>query len=65
MLHGARLATDGWVDVDGPTRDAYEEVIAWLKSQGVAILAADDHPAIAAFESAISGARKLCHDLCE
>lgn len=61
----ARLATDGWADIDAPTRDAYENVIAWLEGQGVAILAADDHRAIAAFESAIAGSRKLCHDLCE
>jgi Asp-tRNA(Asn)/Glu-tRNA(Gln) amidotransferase A subunit family amidase len=61
----ARLATDGWSEVDGQTRAAFEEVIAWLEGQGVAILDAGDHPAIAAFESAIAGSRKLCHDLCE
>jgi Asp-tRNA(Asn)/Glu-tRNA(Gln) amidotransferase A subunit family amidase len=61
----ARLATDGWRETDAQTRDAYEEVIAWLASQGIAILDADDDPAIAAFESAIAGSRKLCHDICE
>ena len=61
----ARLATDGWVETDAATREAFEEVIAWLEAQGVAIMDADSHPAIVAFESAIAGSRKLCHDLCE
>jgi Asp-tRNA(Asn)/Glu-tRNA(Gln) amidotransferase A subunit family amidase len=61
----ARLATDGWPDIDAPTRDAYEARIAWLEGQGVVIMDAGDHPAIASFEAAISGSRKLCHDLCE
>jgi Asp-tRNA(Asn)/Glu-tRNA(Gln) amidotransferase A subunit family amidase len=61
----ARLATDGWPEVDAPTRAAYEEVLAWLERQGVAIVDAAEHPAIAAFESAIAGARELSHDICE
>jgi Asp-tRNA(Asn)/Glu-tRNA(Gln) amidotransferase A subunit family amidase len=61
----ARLATDGWAETDAPTRDAYEEVLAWLEGEGVAVMDAGDHPAIAAFESAIAGSQNLCHDLCE
>lgn len=61
----ARLATDGWPEIDAQTRDAYEEVITWLQSRDIDIVDASDHPAIAAFESAIAGSRKLCHDLCE
>ncbi len=61
----ARIATDGWADTEADTRGAFEKVIAWLDDRGVAILGADDHPAIAEFESAIAGAKQLSHDLCE
>jgi Asp-tRNA(Asn)/Glu-tRNA(Gln) amidotransferase A subunit family amidase len=61
----ARVATDGWEESDGATRAAFERVIAWLEGEGVEIVAAGDDPAVAAFESAIVGARKLSHDLCE
>ncbi len=61
----ARLATDGWAETDADTRKAFEAVIARLAGEGVAILDAADHPAIAAFETAIAGARQLCHELCE
>lgn len=64
-LRLARLATDGWAETDDATRAAFEGVITWLEGEGVAILDADDDPAIAGFESAIAGARKLSHDLCE
>jgi Asp-tRNA(Asn)/Glu-tRNA(Gln) amidotransferase A subunit family amidase len=61
----ARLATDGWVETDADTRDAFEVVIAWLTANGVVVLDAAHHPAIAALESAIGGAKQLCHELCE
>jgi Asp-tRNA(Asn)/Glu-tRNA(Gln) amidotransferase A subunit family amidase len=60
----ARLATDGWARIDAATRAAFEGAIAWLASQGVSVLGADDHPAIAAFESAIADAKQLSQDLC-
>lgn len=61
----ARLATEGWDETDAATREAFERVIAWLEQEGVVILAADDDPAIGAFEAAIVGARTLSQNLCE
>ena len=61
----ARVATDGWAETDDATRAAFEGVVAWLEGVGVEIVAADDDAAVATFETAIAGARKLSHDLCE
>ena len=61
----ARIATDGWAETDAATRDAFERVLVELADDDVTIVGAGDDPAVAAFESAIEGAKELSHDLCE
>ena len=45
-----RLYLKGWDEVDAPTRAVTEEMFAWLRGQGVAILSRDDDAGIARLE---------------
>jgi len=46
-----RLRTAAWDEADAATRAVFDEYLDSLRREGVAILSAEDHPAIAAFEA--------------
>jgi Asp-tRNA(Asn)/Glu-tRNA(Gln) amidotransferase A subunit family amidase len=55
------LETQGWADLDGASRAAFETVLERLQAAGVTLLGRRDHPWIEAVERAIAGARELCN----
>ena len=54
------LETEGWRDLDGLSRSAFEQVLDQLRQSGVTLLRRSDHPMIEALEQAIANGRALC-----
>ena len=53
------LETEGWVDVDAPTKAAFESLMESLRREGVTLLRRKDHAWIEALEQAIAKGRAL------
>jgi Asp-tRNA(Asn)/Glu-tRNA(Gln) amidotransferase A subunit family amidase len=45
-----RLYTRGWLEIDAPTRNAFNDAVERLKTRGVEIASRDDDPAVADLE---------------
>ena len=54
------LETEGWRELDGASRSAFEQVLDQLRHSGVTLLRRSDHPMIEAIEQAIANARVIC-----
>ncbi|BBK33137.1 Asp-tRNA(Asn)/Glu-tRNA(Gln) amidotransferase A subunit family amidase [Stella humosa] len=54
------LETEGWPDVDDPTRGAFAAVLEGLEKAGVTLLRRGDHAWIEALERAVANGRSLC-----
>jgi Asp-tRNA(Asn)/Glu-tRNA(Gln) amidotransferase A subunit family amidase len=54
------LETEGWADLDAPSRTAFETLLEGLQRAGVRLLRRRDHPWIEALERAIASGRALC-----
>lgn len=54
-LRLVRLYTDGWAEVEGPTREAFEGLIGDLQAKGVEIVDREDGPDIAELERLLEG----------
>ena len=54
------LETEGWRELDGASRSAFEQVLDQLRQSGVTLLRRSDHPMIDALEQAIANGRALC-----
>lgn len=59
----AVMETEGWAELDEPSRKAFEQVIGQLRQAGVRILRRGDDPAIEAYESSIADLRALARDI--
>jgi Asp-tRNA(Asn)/Glu-tRNA(Gln) amidotransferase A subunit family amidase len=55
------LETEGWPDVDAPTREAFARLLAQLEAAGVALIQRKDHPFVEALEKAIAKGRAVCN----
>jgi Asp-tRNA(Asn)/Glu-tRNA(Gln) amidotransferase A subunit family amidase len=55
------LETEGWAQLDAPSRSAFETLLEQLRSAGVSLLARKDHPWIEALEQAIAKGRAICN----
>jgi Asp-tRNA(Asn)/Glu-tRNA(Gln) amidotransferase A subunit family amidase len=53
------LETQGWPELDGPSRTAFETLLENLKRAGVTILRRADHPWIEALERSLGDASKV------
>jgi len=54
------LETEGWAELDSPSRSAFETLLERVQSAGVSLLRRKDHPWIEALEQAIGKARAIC-----
>lgn len=54
------LETEGWAELDAPSRAAFETLLEGVQQAGVALLRRRDHPWIEALERAIANGRALC-----
>jgi Asp-tRNA(Asn)/Glu-tRNA(Gln) amidotransferase A subunit family amidase len=54
------LETEGWRELDGASRSAFEQVLDQLRQSGVTLLRRGDYPMIEALEQAIVNGRALC-----
>ena len=52
------METEGWAALDDASKAAFEQVVERLRAQGVTVLRRD-HPALAAFESALVGVQAM------
>jgi Asp-tRNA(Asn)/Glu-tRNA(Gln) amidotransferase A subunit family amidase len=55
------LETEGWPDLDGGTRAAFETLLEALAASGIALLRRRDHPAVEALERAVVDARAVAN----
>lgn len=55
------LETEGWPDLDAPSKAAFETLLESLERAGITVLRRTDHPWIESLEQAISNARALCN----
>jgi Asp-tRNA(Asn)/Glu-tRNA(Gln) amidotransferase A subunit family amidase len=53
------METEGWAGLDGPSRAAFEGLLAQLAAQGIAILRRGAHPLIECFEQGVAEARAI------
>ena len=54
------LESEGWAELDAPSRSAFETFLERVESAGVSLLRRRDHPWIEALEQAIGKARAIC-----
>jgi len=54
------LETEGWRELDGASRSAFEQLLDQIRQFGVTLLRRGDHPMIEALEQAIANGRALC-----
>ena len=54
------LESEGWAELDAPSRSAFETFLERVASAGVSLLRRSDHPWIEALEQAIGKARAIC-----
>jgi Asp-tRNA(Asn)/Glu-tRNA(Gln) amidotransferase A subunit family amidase len=55
------LETEGWAELDGASKSAFESLLERLRRAGIALLRRTDHPGIEALEQAIGNGRALCN----
>jgi Asp-tRNA(Asn)/Glu-tRNA(Gln) amidotransferase A subunit family amidase len=55
------LETEGWAELDGASKAAFETLLEQLRAAGVTLLGRKDHPWIEALEQAISKGRATCN----
>ena len=54
------LETEGWVEVDNPTKAAFDGVLKQLRDAGVELIRRKDHPWVEALEQSIANGRNVC-----
>ncbi len=54
------LETEGWRELDGASRSAFEQVLDQIRQSGITLMRRADHPMIDALELAIANGRALC-----
>ncbi len=54
------LETEGWVEVDNPTKAAFDGVLKQLRDAGVELIRRKDHPWVEALEQSIANGRNIC-----
>jgi Asp-tRNA(Asn)/Glu-tRNA(Gln) amidotransferase A subunit family amidase len=54
------LETEGWVDLDHATKQAFERVLEQLRRAGVELIGRQDHPWVEALEQSIADGRAIC-----
>ena len=55
------LETEGWADLDGPSKSAFGQLLDQLRAAGITLLGREDHPWIEALEQAIRNGRAICN----
>ena len=55
------LETEGWADLDAPSKTAFGMLLDQLRSAGITLLGREDHPWIEALEQAIRNGRATCN----
>jgi Asp-tRNA(Asn)/Glu-tRNA(Gln) amidotransferase A subunit family amidase len=71
QLHGASrpeslvvIEAEGWQHTDAATREAFEQLLSFLRSQGIELVTRRDSAVVEAFEKAISISLAICRDVC-
>jgi Asp-tRNA(Asn)/Glu-tRNA(Gln) amidotransferase A subunit family amidase len=59
----AVLETEGWSDLDAPSREAFERLVADIAATGVTVLRRGSDPALSRFEDLIVGVRELANEI--
>lgn len=54
------LETEGWKDLDEPSRRAFEALLEGMRGQGITLIRRGDHPLVEALEKAVANARAVC-----
>ncbi len=54
------LETEGWTDVDGATKAAFDGVLKQLQEAGVELIRRKDHPLVETLEKVIANGRSVC-----
>jgi Asp-tRNA(Asn)/Glu-tRNA(Gln) amidotransferase A subunit family amidase len=55
------LETEGWADLDAPSKSAFGMLLDQLRGAGVTLLGREDHPWIEALEQSIRNGRATCN----
>jgi Asp-tRNA(Asn)/Glu-tRNA(Gln) amidotransferase A subunit family amidase len=55
------LETEGWADLDAPSKTAFGMLLDQLRAAGITLLGREDHPWIEALEQSIANGRATCN----
>jgi Asp-tRNA(Asn)/Glu-tRNA(Gln) amidotransferase A subunit family amidase len=59
----AVMETESWKNVDAASLDAFEQLLAQMRAQGIEVLRRKDVPLIEGFEQSIAQAKAICGDI--